>query len=236
MEESKDLNATIIKSTAYFFFMLLCISTGSLLTILLVFITYNKFYAFIGMFISIFFPGFIFKKQLRKPFINRVDIKCSSETISVEIYNRKTQELEKTDVIELNQVKCFKLWASVKDDACSFKVNFKNGDKISYMFLNDTKNVKKVKVEDVLSKYLKDYNNSQNEDSYISMSPNLFASRLGSFYITMLTLLFVGALIFEAMYKPKAIIFTLLGSGFLYFIIIAQRKQELQDLENFNKK
>ena len=236
MEQSKDLDAYVINTIAYFFFLLLIMLTGSSLSALLAIIMHNKFFIFIGMFTLIVFPLITFEKQFRKHFIRKVIIKCSSDAISVAIYNRKTQELEKTDLIELNQIKSFKLLTSVKDESCIFKVNLKNCTKVTYRFLNTVKEIKHDMVEDILYNSLKEYNNSQTEESRIHLSPNLFASNIGTFFITVLTLSFIGVLIFEAIYKPKAIIFTMLGSGFLYLIIIAQRRQDLKDLDNFNIK
>ena len=236
MEESNEIEAVKLKVAASALFMLFFILLGILLTVLLLSVSFNQIYLFLGVFISAFFPAFIFKKQLRKNFMNKVVIKCSSGCISIDIYNRKTEELDRTEVIAFNQVKSFRIWISQKDNSCFLKVNFKNGSKISYTFLNDTKKVNNIMVEDALFKTFKNYNDSQNEDSHIYLIPNFFATKVGSFCIAVLTILIILTFIFEAIYKPKAIIFTMLGSGSLYLVIIAQRRQDLKDLDNFNIK
>ena len=75
------------------------------------------------------------------------------------------------------------------------------------------------------------YNDQQDELSRIAYLPPLFASKWGTYAILGLTLLLAGAILAELMYKPKAIPYTLMPGLLLYFVILLQRKRDMDRYE-----
>jgi uncharacterized membrane protein len=65
----------------------------------------------------------------------------------------------------------------------------------------------------------------------ITLTPNLFASKAGQYYIIGLTVLMIVAIIIQLIYNPKTILFSLLIGVFFYLRIIGQRKKDIEQYE-----
>jgi hypothetical protein len=236
MEESQTIYTSIINAKRFFISMLLVIGIGTCLTIIIAIKLHSIIVIPIGIFIFWICPTLLFQKKFRNSFTRKATVKFSSDYFSVEIFNRKTEELEHTDNNRLSEIKSFKAINSTKDDSSFLKINFKNGNKAAYTFLGQGKNDSNTDITNLVVNYIHSYNSTQSESEKITLAPNLFASKAGTFYIAGLTILLIIALSLQLIYKPKTIPFTLFAGIFLYIQIIAQRKRDVRDLEDFNKK
>lgn len=235
MEPLQIVDTHVIDAKKSLIFIIVYVFGGTLLTIISAVKFHSLLLSLILLFIFWLCP-FLFKKQFRKFFTRKATVKFSSDYFSVEIFNRKTEELEHTDNNRFGEIESFKAINSTKDDSSFLKINFKNGNKAAYTFLGQGKRDSKTDITNLVVNYIHSYNSAQSESKKITLAPNLFASKAGTFYIAGLTVLLIIALSLQLIYKPKTIPFTLFAGIFLYIQIIAQRKRDVRDLEDFNKK
>jgi hypothetical protein len=235
MEETNTINTSVLSAKGFFIAMLLVIGIGTCLTIVISIKLHNIILIPVGIFIFWICPTLLFQKKFRNYFTRKATVKFSPEYFSVEIFNRKTNELETIDNNNFSEIKSFKAINSAKDDSSFLKINFKNENKVSYTFLGQGKADRTTDITKLFVNYIHSFNNIQTGSEKITLAPNLFASKAGTFYIAALTILLIIALSLQIIYKPKTIPFTLFAGIFLYIQIIAQRKRDVRDLEDFNK-
>lgn len=236
MEESQTIYTSIVNAKRFFISMLLVVGIGTCLTIILAIKLHSIIVIPVGIFIFWICPTVLFQKKFRKFFTRKATVKFDPDYFSVEIFNRKTEELETTDNNDFSEIKSFKIINSAKDDSSFLKINFKNGNNVAYTFLGQGKVGSRTDITELVVNYIHSYNNAQNGKGKIILAPNLFTSKAGTFYIAAITILLIIALSLQLIYKPKTIPYTLLAGIFLYIQIIAQRKRDVRDLENFNEK
>jgi hypothetical protein len=235
MRPLQIVDTHVIDAKKSLIFIIVYVFGGTLLTIISAVKFHSLLLSLILLFIFWACP-FLFQKQFRKYFTRKATVKFCSDYFSVEIFNRKTEKLEHTGNNRFGEIKSFKVINSTKDDSSFLKINFKNGNKAAYTFLGQGKNDSNTDITNLVVNYIHSYNGAQSETEKITLAPNLFASKVGTFYIAGLTILLIVALSLQLIYKPKTIPFTLFAGIFLYVQIIAQRKRDVKDFEDFNKK
>lgn len=234
MEESKTIYTSVINIKHFFVSMLLVVSIGTALTILIAMRFHSEIVIPIGILIFWLGPALFFQNQLRKPFTKKATLNFRNDCISVGIFNKKNGELEQSNKIRFDEIKSFKAMNSTKDDSSFLKINFKNGSKLSYTFLQQSKENTKSSITSLVAEYIHLYN-IQNENKTIILAPSFFASKVGTYCIAGLTIILIAAVLLQTIYKPKTIPFTLFAGAILYLQIITQRKRDIRDMENFNK-
>jgi len=235
MEQLQTLETYIINSKRSVTFISIYVFGGTLLTIISTIKFHSLPLSLISLFIFWICP-FIFQKQFRSLFTRKATVQFCEKLFSIEIFDRKTGELVSRDENRFEEIKSFKALNSSKDDSSYLKINFKNGSKVAYTFLGQGKTGGETDITKLMVNYVHSYNDSQIEDEKITLIPNLFASRAGSYYLAVLTILLITAILFQATYKPKTIPYTLFAGIVIYLQILAQRKRDLSDLENFKKR
>ena len=237
MEQPQKIDTRIINAKSFFIFMLICMGTGTFLTMLIA-MTFRHFaIIIIGIFIFSICPTLIFQKKLRKLFTRRAEVIFCKGSFTVKFYNRKTDELERKDENIFDEIKSFKAINSTKDDSSFLKLVFKNEKSVVYTFLEQQSDGDKMtNIIELVNIRIRAFNAEESESFKIALSPNLFASKAGTYYIAVLTALLTIVFTLQIVYKPKTIPITLFAGAFLYLQIIAQRKRDVTDLENFNKK
>jgi hypothetical protein len=153
MEEVQTIYTSIIKAKRFFIFMLIGISAGTFLTIIVAMRLNSVIIIPIGIFIFWICPTLLFQKNLRKFFTKKATIKFSKEYFSVEIFNRKTEESEYIANNNFSEIISFRAINSTKDDSSFLKINFKNGNKIAYTFLEQHKIGSTTDVTELLINY-----------------------------------------------------------------------------------
>ena len=171
----------------------------------------------------------LFQNQFRKSFIKNANFCFSDEVLNIEILDRETDELERVDKIHYCDVECFRAIDSSKDDSSFLKIIFKNGDYFAYTILGQRKLKTTINITDMVFRYFDSYNDLQEDKDYrITILPNLFATKLGHNLIIWLSILLLVALIFQIIYLPKSIPASLLIGLSFYFIILGQRKKDIE--------
>ena len=137
----------------------------------------------------------LFIKQWRKMFSQKAIVEFNEDFFSVVLCNRK---IEKKNEYKFSDIISYKTTDSAKDDSSFLKLNFINGSKVYYTFLEQDIDEKQCITWNVC-KYIQSYNDTRNDtDRKIILTPNLFATKTGRNYIIGLSiLLFTTIIILE---------------------------------------
>ena len=231
MVADQEIEVYVINGKRYSLFILsiLLIGTGVLIFL-------AKVFLLLGLIsLIIFWVGPIFiQKRIRSPFLKKIDIGFSFDKISIELFNKEGERLEKKIEIYYHQIKAFKIINSDKDDTSYLKIICKDGQVISFSFTGQSNEGGKTDVTDLVVKYIHQFNNKQLPEDRITLIPSFFASKKGTVYIAILTLVLIVVLIYQIISKPSTIPFSIFASLLLTLQIISQRKRDLQDLNDFN--
>jgi len=224
----EEIKSDIINGKRYFLFISLYITLGTLLSMFFAWQLHVFFIVWIGIFIFWICPV-LFQNQFRKGFTQNASFNFSDDTLQVEISNRITDELERTDKINYGDVDCFRAIDSSKDDSSFLRINLRNGDSFVYTILGQRKLKTKTNITDVVFKCFNNYNDlREGKDDKISLLPNLFATKTGYNLIVCLSILLLVSLVFQITYLPKSIPATLFTGLSFYLIILAQRKKDIE--------
>jgi hypothetical protein len=173
---------------------------------------------------------FILQNKFRKPFSKRAAIRFDDNGIFIQVSKFGGDVIEKTDDNLFADISSFRVMDSSKDDSSFLRLIFKDGTSKKYTFLGQGKSDSKQDVSELTFEYVNNYNDKQDAYNKIQFTPNLFATKLGQILITLLTILVIVSLIVQISKKPKTIPFTILTSLAFYFIIIAQRKKDIEQM------
>lgn len=226
MEPTKSTSAQIIRAGAYTGVIAVFIIAGVILTGWLTWVLRMLYLPFLGLAIFFLLP-FIFQKQFRSRFVTSAVLKFFPDGFTVELTNPRTGALVRKDENRYNAIKAFKALNSAKDDSSFLKLLFAEGDTVSYTFVGQVDGDTKNNIVDIVSQDIRAYNEQQDQLSRITYLPPLFASKFGLYAILVLTLLLIAAVVVENIYKPRAIPFTLMPGALLLFVILLQRKRDL---------
>lgn len=224
------IETIVINNSRYFTFLMVCGFGGTAL-FLTASVLLSSFIIFLIGFVTISLSPLIFSKYLRGLFSKNAILQFENDQFSVDLFNKKSGLLERSDIFTFGQIKSFKAADSEKDDSAFIKLYLNDGRTIYYTFLEQGKG-KGDDVTDVLTYYIKAYNEPLLEEERILPLPMLFATKRAKYYLIGLTILLIGAIIVEIIYKPKSIPFSLFTGATLYLLILAQRKI---DIERFKK-
>lgn len=182
----------------------------------------------IWIFILFSIPLF-FEKQFRKKFINNTFLSFTDTLLKIEIFNRDSEEVEKTDTILFSDIKQFKTVDSTKNDFSTLKIILKNEKSYYYVFTGQNTYKNDQCITDIIFKYFNIYNDSLNDKGEkIQLKPNLFATRTGKILIVGLTVLLITDIVYQLFYTNITIKPTLILGVSLYLVILLQMRRDIQ--------
>ena len=231
MEPTKTVKTVVINAGSFALLITVFISVGVIVTGLLTWELRMPYLPLIGLAI-VFFAPMLFQKKFRSRFIKNALLEFFPDHFTVELTDPRTGSLLRKDENDISKLTSFKALDSAKDDSSFLKLLFADGRRVSYTFLGQGKEDGKDDIIEIVSQYIHAYNEQQDELGRITYMPPLFASKGGTYAIWGLTLLLAGAILLELMYKPKAVPFTLTPGLLLYFVILLQRKR---DMDRYNR-
>jgi hypothetical protein len=226
--EQLQIETVVINNKNYFTFLLIFFFGGSLLFLLLAIKLSSFIVLGIGIF-TIFFSPLIFQRAFRERFSKNAVLRFDSNQFSVDLISRKTGVLDTHDDFKFEEISSFKASDSAKDDSAFVKLFLKDGRTAYYTFLGQGEENGKDVIE-VLAKFIKAYNETQQKGKKITPVPVLMATKKVKYYIVGLTLLLIIAVIVQLIYHPKSIPISLLSGASLYLLILLQRKRGLEQL------
>jgi hypothetical protein len=231
----QELEALKINSKNYGLLITAILTFGAIVTVLVGMALSAPLFGFVGL--AIFWLGpLFFENSLRKPFTKKVKLYFSDSDISSEIYNIWTNALESKDEVSFSEIKSFKIMNSTKDDSSFLKLNLKNGKKWSYIFIGQKNDDSKTDVTEIVTECILKYNLRQDEYNRITLIPNFFVSKTGKFVIAAVGVLMISTLVLQIIFKPKSIPVSIITGFFFYILILAQRRQDKANLENFENR
>jgi hypothetical protein len=233
MDNEVEVEASIIKAKAFFLLILVIVCTGTIITWFLSYLSTSLIP--LGL-ILFWFGPFIIMKSLRAPYVKKMELKFSSEKIGIKLFNQQNEEPEEDYSIDYSQIQSFKVYNSTKDDSSFLKIVCKDRPSISYTFIGQSNDGNISNITSLFVKYVHAYNDQQEEQNKIILTPSLFASKKGKTYIAILTTLLVTLLIFQIVFKPVTIPFSIFASFILTIQIISQRNRDIRDLKEFNNR
>jgi 4-hydroxybenzoate polyprenyltransferase len=231
MENDIEVEASIIKVKAFFLLILVIVGTGTIITWFLSYLSTGLIP--LGL-ILFWFGPFIIMKSLRAPYVKKMDIKFSNENIGIKLFNQQDGDSEEDFRINYSQIQSFKVYKSTKDDSSFLKIVCKDRPSISYTFVGQSNDGNISNITSLFVKYVHAYNDQQEEQNKITLTPSLFASKKGRIFLAILTALLVALLIFQIVFKPVTIPFSIFASFVLTIQIISQRNRDIRDLKEFN--
>jgi len=230
MEPSKTVRTTVINARYFASFLVVFIFAGVLLTGFLTLKLRMPYLPFIGVAI-VFSAPMVFEKKFRSRFIKNALLEFFPDHFTVELTHPRTGAILRKDENDLNRITSFKALDSVKNDSSFLKLRFADGRSVSYTFLGQGQGDEKDDIIEIVGQYIHAYNERQDELGKITYMPPLFASKGGLYMIWGLTFLLAGAVLVELIYKPKAILYTLLPGICPYLVLVLQRKRDMDRYE-----
>ncbi|MDP4211979.1 MAG: hypothetical protein Q8918_08125 [Bacteroidota bacterium] len=237
MQEEKTVHALIINSTGFFLTLLGFLIFGTLVTIICTFrfsFHYHYIVPFGGLILFWILLPLIFLKRVKKSFSRKVAVRFYEDHISVDIFNGLNGDLEKTDDTYFNTLKAIRIFNSAKDDSSRLSLYFKTSEEKRYAFWEQNAEDGEAGITDLVADRIIAYNANQDEAGRIQYMPGLFASKKGTLYIILLSLLLLVIFALQVISKATAIPFTFFAGIILYLQIIMQRKRDKKDMEKFN--
>jgi hypothetical protein len=209
----------VIKATLI---ALLIFSSSTILVIVIGRYLHNTNFIYAFVFVLIF--PFIFQKQYKNLFTNKIDIEFDNKSLIINEYNHKV-ELIKEIQIQWSEIENYKF--SFSTSMTDFTLKLKNGSKKHYLFNEEMTQEQAINGKSFFSifyYYIKQYNiEKRNEE--IALKPGFFTTRLGSFIIFSICCLVVFGIIINYFINPKTFKFSFM-SFFIILGILAKRKSD----------
>ncbi|GEM_PF-1959562 len=224
----EKVDCVTIEGKKYILFISIYMSLGALV---LLFIAIKlRVLIILVIWVIIFFSApLFFESQFRKKFVNNASLSFTDKLLEIEIFNRYSDEIEKSDTILYSDVKQFKTVDSTKNDFSSLKIFLKNGESYSYVFTGQNTIKNDQCITDIVFKYFNKYNDLQvDKNNKIQLKPNLFATRTGKVLIFMLTVLLLFDIGYQLLYTTITIKPALILGVSLYFVILLQMRRDIQ--------
>jgi len=240
MQEEKTVHALIINSAGFFFTLLSFLIFGTLITIICTFRFSSHYFVpyyivpFAGLILFWVLLPLIFLKRVKKLFSRKVAVRFYEDHFSMDVFNRSTGSLEKTEDTYFSALQAIRIFNSAKDDSSRLSLYFKTSEKTRYTFWGQNAEEGEAGITDLVADRIIAYNASQAEAGRIQYMPGLFASKKGTLYIVLLSLLLLVIFALQIISKASAIPFTFFAGLILYLQIIMQRKRDKKDMEKFN--
>ena len=226
--EKLQIETVVINNKNYFIFLLIFFFGGGLLSLTLAVALSLFWVGGIGI-VGVFFSPLIFQKTFRERFSKNAVLRFDSNHFSVDLISRKTGVLDTHDDFKFEEINSFKASDSAKDDSAFVKLYLNDGRTAYYTFLGQGEENGKDVIE-VLARFIRSYNETQQEGKKITPVPVLMATKKAKYYIIGLTVLLIIAVIVQLIYHPKSIPISLLSGASLYLLILLQRKRDLEQL------
>jgi hypothetical protein len=231
MEFIEEIEAYIINAKRYMALIIFILIFGTSITIIVGKI--SQIFILIGIF-TFWIGPFLIQKRLKKPFLRKMHLDFAFDKILLKTFDKDGENLEDQLEIYYHQIKSFKTIDSDRDDTSFLKIIIKDGRVIKYSFVGQSNDVKRTDVTQVVKKYILQFNKKQLSKDKIELIPSLFSTREGTVYIGILTFLLVLVVIWQIIYKPGSIPFSMFAGIALTLQIIVQRKKDLKTLKDFN--
>ena len=224
------INTCVINRMRYAGFLFIFFGGGVLLLMFFSSILDSSYIMYIGLGI-LAVSLLLFQKKFRDGFTKNAVVDFSNDSIKVELFNRNTNNLEKTDEYKYNAIKSFKAQDSSRDDSCILKLSLEDGSTVLYTFLGQGTAKNQIDIMGLIFTSINSYNDTQDTENRITITPNFFATKVGTITVLFLTVLLILAIIIQLIYNPKTIPFSLIPGISLFAIIITQRKRDVDQLK-----
>jgi hypothetical protein len=176
----------------------------------------------------------ILNRQFRSGFTKKARLQFFPDHLVIELINKDTDVVERTDDFQFNQIASFRTGDSSRDDSSFISLLLTDGRKFNYSFLEQRRGNPDDDVTPNVEKYIRAYNESHDFDRTIRYQPSMMASRTGKYMFIGLTILLAAAIIIQLIVKPKSIPISLGLGLILYLMIWLQRKYDLDRAKAVN--
>jgi hypothetical protein len=229
----ESIQTKVINVKKYALFLALYMILGTGITMWLVFTFRIVMIIWIGVIITFFAP-LLFQRQFRKRYSRQAILSFFDDYLCIEILDPLNNQPVKKDEFTYSDIGSFRVFDSSKDDSSSLKIMLRNGMRYAYTFIEQDTGKLKVHITDQIFKYFNQYNSLAEEEKRIRMLPNLFATSLGRVLILCVSILLLGSIIMQIIHIPKTLPATFLVTLSFFFIILAQRKRDIEIKKRMN--
>ena len=182
----ETIEAQIINGNKYGPFLMIYIVLGWFLTVFIGINIFKNFYIAFGGLIMISLAPFIFEKNFQKRFVNNANFSFSKDNITIQVFERLTNALEKQYDASYNKIASFKVKDSSRDTTTSFlTLIMKDGQKYSFRIINQ----KEIQISNFVTNNVLTHNRSVSKENQILLIPNFLATNAGFITVVILSIL-----------------------------------------------
>jgi hypothetical protein len=183
----------------------------------------------IGVSVFFIFP-LIFINNRFTIFTKMAVVEFTNDFLNIKILNKTTFDLEEESQYLYSDISSVRMTESVSDSSSYLKLVLKGGTKVKYLFYEQSDNEQNV-LKNVRS-FFSSYNHGKVMDQKISLLPGFYASTGGKYSIMGLTILIGITILFQIIYKPVTIPFSLITGIILFLRIKSQQKKDTEVYES----
>ena len=233
MGSEKEIQTVVIQLKRYVIFLWPYIFGGVALSLLGGLALHSLPLLLIGVGFFILSPG-IFSSQFRRGFSKNARLQFFPDRLIIELRNRDTDAVERTNVFPFAEVASFRTGDSFKDDSSYISLLLSDGRKFNYTFLGQGQGDGTDDVTPNLEEYIRTYNHSTDRKHAIAYMPSMLASQVGKNLLTGVTVLMAVGVVIQIIIKPKTIPYSMIMGSVLYLLLLVQRKSDLAKFKAMN--
>lgn len=226
MQSNNSITSTISYVKTFALLMFIYMLGGGFISISLAAKIQSISLAVLGFIVFIIVP-LILIKTLQKRFLKKIVFVFENESVLVQIFNLKTESLEREYRYNYNDIKSCIL-SSTSNRTSTIKLYFSKAAKFQCTFINekgDTENNYSLSV----------FRELHLSNANIELSPPFYASKGGIAALIILTLLLITDIIISLLYKPGSLPFSLFVGVALYIQIIVRRSRDIETFKQLSK-
>ncbi len=220
MESNHSITATISYVKTFALLMFIYMLAGGFLSIFLAAKIQSVLLAVSGFIVFIIAP-LILIKTLQKRFLKTIVFVFNNESLLIQIFNIKTESLEKEYEYNYEDIKACVL-SSTSNRTSTIKLYFSQTPKFQCTFLNEKGETEKNNYSLSVFKEL------HSSNANIELLPPFYASKGGIAALIILTLLLITDITLSLLYKPGSLPFSLFVGVALYIQIIIRRSRDIE--------
>ncbi len=233
MEPTKEIVTVVIKLKNYVIFLWSYILVGVGVSLWCGLGLHSMHLMFVGLGVSVLAPALL-SSHLRGGFTKKARLQFFPERLVIELINKDTDAVERTNEFPLADIVSFRTGDSLKDDSSFISLQLNDGRKFNYSFLEQRKGERGDDVTPSLEEYIRAYNHRSGVDHTIGYMPSMLASQSGKNLLTGLTVVVGVCVIIQLIVKPITIPISMFLGLTLYLMIFVQRKMDLAKFKAMN--
>ncbi|WDF81196.1 hypothetical protein PQ469_14385 [Mucilaginibacter sp. KACC 22773] len=230
--DKRNITSTISYVKIFALLLFIYMLFGGYLSISLASKFQSPLLAVLGFFVFIVAP-LVFNKPLRLKFLKQIKFTFDDEFVLLEIFNYKTEMLEKQHHFKYEDIQSCVL-SSTSKKTSTLKLFFQDSTKFQCTFVNEEK-IKEDTSEMDSNVSLAVFKEIYSFNKQILLNPPFYASKGGITALIILTGLFIAAIVMNIIYYSKFLPFTLIMGASLYLQIILRRKRDIELFEKLKK-